>query len=266
MSFGWVFTGAPGTGKTTVARRMGDMFAALGLLPDCTVNDVSASDLMTGYAGQTGIKTKEIMQQSRGGVLFIDEAYQLNPQRGGAYATEAVDELVKGMTSPEFKGKLLVILAGYKADMDAMMATNPGLQSRFAERLHFENLSVDATASALTSKMEALLPLASCARQAARGVAEALTKLPGFGNYRDVETLCQKTKQKVVCRMRISRVRKKLYFRHACCWWAVEVVAAAPCGGHTSEKSRSSRGRPRADVAFSLTVCVLHADGRLPRA
>eukprot|EP00873_Tetraselmis_striata_P010686 jgi/Tetstr1/430950/TSEL_020706.t1 len=204
VSFGWVFTGGPGTGKTTVARRMGAMFAALGLLPDCAVTEVSVSDLMTGYTGQTGRKTKEILQQSLGGVLFVDEAYQLNPQRGGAFAAEAVDELVKGLTSEEFQGKLLVILAGYKADMDAMMAANAGLQSRFPERLHFEDLSVDAAAAALTTKLGALLPVSPCAQEAAPSVAEALTKLPGFGNYRDVERLCQKAKQKVASRSKAS--------------------------------------------------------------
>lgn len=84
LSYNYLFLGNPGTGKTTIARRMGTMFKALGLLPDDTVEEISASDLSTGFSGQSGKKTREIMRKARGGVLFIDEAYQLDPARGGA--------------------------------------------------------------------------------------------------------------------------------------------------------------------------------------
>ena len=133
------------TGKTTCARLMGKMFKMLGLLPDDEVFECTPKDLITGFVGQAGHKTTEILEKSRGGVLFIDEAYQLNPSRGGTFMTEAVDELCAKITDEEFKGKLLVLLAGYDADMDEMLKVNPGLKSRFAERLEFKVLSVEAT-------------------------------------------------------------------------------------------------------------------------
>ena len=81
---------------------MGAMFNALGLLPGDELKEVKASDLVTGYTGQAGKKTREILKESRGSVLFIDEAYQLDPARGGHYMTEAVDELVGALTEEEF--------------------------------------------------------------------------------------------------------------------------------------------------------------------
>eukprot|EP00798_Chlamydomonas_sp_ICE-L_P013667 gene13667-19555_t len=201
VSYNYVFTSSPGTGKTTVARRMGRMFKALGLLPDAEVQEVSASDLISGYTGQAGKVTREALQRSRGGVLFIDEAYQLDPARGGSYMTEVVDELVKALTSEEFKDKVLVILAGYREDMDRMMSTNPGLSSRFAEQLHFEDLSVEATAAMMLAKMSRLqLSLAQCARDGATSLAKELVCAPQFGNGRDVETWCLKTRQAVAIR------------------------------------------------------------------
>lgn len=111
VSFNYLFLGNPGTGKTTVAKRMGTLFKLLSLLPDDKVHECSPKDLITGFVGQAGKKTMELLEKSRGSVLFIDEAYQLNPQRGGSFMTEAVNELCAKLTDEEFKGKLLVILA-----------------------------------------------------------------------------------------------------------------------------------------------------------
>jgi hypothetical protein len=85
---------------------MGRMFFSLGLLPCDDVVEISASDLVTGFVGQAGGKTLDLLTKARGKVLFIDEAYQLNPQQGGSYMQEVVDELVKCLTSEEFKGKI----------------------------------------------------------------------------------------------------------------------------------------------------------------
>ncbi len=154
VSFNYLFLGNPGTGKTTCARKMGRMFNALGLLPGEELVEAKASDLVTGYVGQAGKCTRELLRKSLGGVLFIDEAYQMDPQRGGSFMTEAVDELVGALTEDEFKGKLLVILAGYSDDMEKMLKTNPGLNSRFSERVHFEDFHTEAIADLLKAELK----------------------------------------------------------------------------------------------------------------
>ena len=152
------------------------------------MHEISASDLSSGYVGQAGKMTRDHLQKSRGGVLFIDEAYQLKPARGGSYMTEAVDELVKCLTSPEFQGKLIVVLAGYQKDMEDMLATNPGLKSRFAETLQFQDLDAKAVVELFSAKMTALkLPVSSSDTKDLLPLAERLVAC-GFGNGRDVET------------------------------------------------------------------------------
>ena len=190
VSYNYLFLGDPGTGKTSVARRMGKMFEALGLLPGCEMKEIKASDLLTGYVGQAGHKTKELLREARGGVLFIDEAYQLNPMRGGNFMTEAVDELVGALTEEEFKGKLLVILAGYDQDMEEMLSVNPGLRSRFSERVHFHNFDANATAELLQMELEKKeIPLVDLPdlNDLCR-LAQRLVDSEGFGNGRDVVT------------------------------------------------------------------------------
>eukprot|EP00039_Didymoeca_costata_P004217 m.71998 g.71998 ORF g.71998 m.71998 type:complete len:1128 (-) comp12295_c1_seq1:71-3454(-) len=187
VGFNYLFVGSPGTGKTTVARKMGKMFHSLGILPSEEVLELSASDLSTGYVGQAGKLTREKFQEARGGVLFIDEAYQLNPAEGGAYAKEALDEIVKCITSDEFKDKLVVIFAGYKHDMDELLQVNKGLVSRFTERIQFEDLSADAVAELMklkTEKYEAVFDIEDVMQE----LAEKLVKAPDFGNGRDVDT------------------------------------------------------------------------------
>eukprot|EP00798_Chlamydomonas_sp_ICE-L_P020756 gene20756-27576_t len=245
VSYNYVFTGSPGTGKTTVARRLGRMFKALGLLPDAEVQEVSASDLITGCSGQAGKWTREALQRSRGGVLFIDEAYQLDPARGGSYMTEVVDELVKALTSEEFKDKVLVILAGYQRDMERMMKTNPGLSSRFAEKLHFQDLSAEAAAAMMLVKMERMLPLAQCARDGATALAEELICAPQFGNGRDVDTWCQQTRQAVAIRAKQRPREAKV---------TVEDLRTALDGMLKSKRILTAEERP-----------VTHVPGPLPQ-
>ena len=200
VGFNYIFAGNPGTGKTTVARRMGMMFKCLGLLPDDTVHEISPSEISTGYVGQTGGAMREHLRQSRGGVLFIDEAYQLNPERGGSFMTEAVDELVKCLTSEEYKGKVLVILAGYKDDMRELLRVNTGLKSRFAEHLDFTDLDVSEVAALMEKKLAAKgLRVTSACLPVIRDCAMQLAGMTDFGNGRDVETMCDKTYMQVAC-------------------------------------------------------------------
>jgi hypothetical protein len=188
------------TGKTSVARRMGVMFNALGLLPGDELKEAKASDLVTGYTGQAGKLTREILKESRGGVLFIDEAYQLDPARGGHYMTEAVDELVGALTEEEFKGKILVILAGYDTDMENMLKTNAGLQSRFSERVHFHDFDANATVELLQLELSKLdIPLGVPDLNDVCRLAQTLVDSANFGNGRDVVTWAESV-YKVVAR------------------------------------------------------------------
>lgn len=197
LSFNYIFTGKPGTGKTTIARLMGKLFSSLGLIPCEDVVEISASDLMTGYVGQTGKKTRDIFMSTRGKVLFVDEAYQLNPGIGGTFMQEAVDEIVKLLTDLDFKNKMIVILAGYKEDMDKMLNVNQGLRSRFTERIHFDDFSIGQ----VKDMIDKALILSSTAKSRITTVAGQLVSLNGFANGRDVETFLQKVEISKIMRL-----------------------------------------------------------------
>ncbi|MGV1009276.1 MAG: AAA family ATPase [Dermatophilaceae bacterium] len=131
-----VFVGNPGTGKTTVARMVGGIYRALGLLTKGQLVEIDRSELVAGYLGQTAIKTAEVCAKAYGGVLFIDEAYALS---GDQYGQEAVNTLVKEME--DHRDDLVVIVAGYPDPMVVFIAQNPGLASRFKTVIEFEDYS-----------------------------------------------------------------------------------------------------------------------------
>lgn len=137
-----VFKGNPGTGKTTVARLLARLFQECGLLSKGHMVEVERADLVGEYIGHTAQKTREHIKQAQGGVLFIDEAYSL--ARGGEkdFGREAIDCLVKGME--DYRNQFIAIIAGYEAEMDWFLASNPGLPSRFPIHMTFPDYSVPA--------------------------------------------------------------------------------------------------------------------------
>jgi SpoVK/Ycf46/Vps4 family AAA+-type ATPase len=138
-----VFTGSPGTGKTTVARLVGRLYKAIGILDSGEIVEVDRSDLIAGYVGQTALKTQAKIAEADGGVLFIDEAYSLSADSKSEYGfgDEAIATLVKAMEDK--RGSFAVVVAGYSEDMDEFIKSNKGLKSRFQTFIDFEDYTSD---------------------------------------------------------------------------------------------------------------------------
>ena len=137
----YVFTGNPGTGKTTVARIMADVFKTLGIVSRGQLVEADRAKLVAGYSGQTAIKTNQLVDQAMGGVLFIDEAYTLKSNDGDSFGAEAIDTLLKRLEDD--RGKFICIVAGYTDQMHDFIDSNPGLKSRFTQTIHFDDYTPD---------------------------------------------------------------------------------------------------------------------------
>lgn len=136
------FTGNPGSGKTTVARIVGRIYKRLGLLSRGHFTEVSRTDLIAGYQGQTALKVKAVIERAKGGVLFIDEAYSITEnQQNDSYGRECLTELTKALE--DYRHDLVVIVAGYTKPMEEFFTSNPGLRSRFNSFIQFDNYSVE---------------------------------------------------------------------------------------------------------------------------
>jgi len=179
-----VFTGSPGTGKTTVARLYGEILASLGVLQKGHLVEVSRVDLVGEHIGSTAIRTQEAFEKARGGVLFIDEAYALSPEDSGRdFGREAIDTLVKLME--DHREAVVVIVAGYTAEMERFLSVNPGVASRFSRTITFSDYGSEELLRIVEQQAdEHEYRLAPGAAEALVEYFAAIPKGPAFGNGR----------------------------------------------------------------------------------
>ena len=192
LSLHMVFSGNPGTGKTTVARIMSRIYRSLDILSKGHLVEVDRSGLVAGYVGQTALKTQEAVQKALGGVLFIDEAYALTTRGPQDYGQEAVETLLKAME--DHRDDLIVIVAGYIELMEEFVESNPGLESRFNRFIHFPDYTVEEMMGIFRMRCDkagyTLAPEAG--DELKRILAEKSKDSIGFGNARGVRNLFEK--------------------------------------------------------------------------
>jgi SpoVK/Ycf46/Vps4 family AAA+-type ATPase len=200
-----IFLGNPGTGKTTVARLVGRIFKALGLLKKGTFVEVDRADLVGGYVGQTALKTKKVVESALDGVLFIDEAYALARSTGGFtdFGREAIDTLVPMMENE--RNRLVVILAGYTREMNEFIGTNPGIKSRVARIVEFADYNGEDLFKIFLGMVQRERLI--CPDKVQRRLREVFNKMyasrdRNFGNGRDVrnfyERMVEQQKDRIV--------------------------------------------------------------------
>ena len=195
-----VFSGPPGTGKTSVARTLATIFHSFGLLPSARVVEAQRADLVGEYLGATAIKTNELVDRALGGVLFVDEAYSLVNEGDGQsdrFGNEAVQTLLK--RAEDDRDRLVVVLAGYEKEMDAFLATNPGLASRFATRITFPSYSADElfriSKSLIERRGDTLDPEAAHALRSGFDQAVRREVVDELGNGRFARSVVEKAAQ-----------------------------------------------------------------------
>lgn len=180
-----ILAGPPGTGKTTIAREIAPLFSALGLTDNEKFVQVTADDLKSEFVGGSAKQAKKIVESAKGGVLFIDEAYQLISGDKDEYGKEAVAAILPMIEDP----KTVVILGGYEDEIRAMMAGNSGMPSRFGTTLHFEPYTLGERAEILANMFEAndyVVPA-----ETKKAMLKAV-RYTGQGNARDVQRLSEK--------------------------------------------------------------------------
>lgn len=202
QSLHMVFTGNPGTGKTAVARLVGKIYRSIGVLSQGQSIEVGREDLVAPYVGQTALKTREVLDRAKGGVLFIDEAYTLATQSGNDFGQEAIDALLRYMENN--RDDIVVIVAGYPDEMDSFIKSNPGLSSRFTQFIEFNDYSVDELMDimlAMAKKSGHIM--AADAFECAKGVIRQGREQGGrdFGNGRYVRNIYEAAIRSIASRV-----------------------------------------------------------------
>ena len=188
MSLHMVFSGNPGTGKTTVARIMARIYHSLDILSKGQLVEVDRSGLVAGYVGQTALKTQKVIEKAMGGVLFIDEAYALNGKSENDFGQEAIDTRLKAME--DHRDDLVVIVAGYTELMDRFIHSNPGLESRFNRFLMFEDYTPEQMVAIFKMQCKkGCYVLAEGTEELVRDFISEESADDSFGNARGVRNL-----------------------------------------------------------------------------
>jgi SpoVK/Ycf46/Vps4 family AAA+-type ATPase len=212
LSLHCVFTGNPGTGKTTVARILAGIYKEMGLLKKGHLVETDRSGLIAEYVGQTAVKTNKKIDEALDGVLFIDEAYSLVQGAKGDYGPEAIATLLKRMEDD--RDRLVVIVAGYTKEMEDFINSNPGLQSRFNRYIHFEDYTAEELLKIFllnTDKHE--YKLADDVKEfLLKKLEEVVANKPkDFGNARYVRNLFEKTVEAQANRLALEpKISKEL--------------------------------------------------------